>query len=63
MTMEWSNRDYRFDSDGGNGRGSFQGHNKHMRDYRGSRSRIEGRPVQVIAKLRSNSSSNNNVYI
>ena len=36
MTMEWNNRDYRFDSNGGNGRGSFQEHNESMRGFRRS---------------------------
>jgi len=36
MTMEWNNRDYRFDSNGGNGSGSFQEHDQRMRGFRGS---------------------------
>ena len=33
MTMEWKNRDYRF---GRNSRGSFQEHNRQMRQFRSS---------------------------
>ncbi len=33
MTMEWSNRDYRFDSNGGNGNSSFEQHNECMREF------------------------------
>jgi len=36
MTMKWNHRDYRFDSNGGNGNGSFEQHNECMREYRGS---------------------------
>ena len=36
MTMELNNRDYRFDSNGGNGRSSFQEHNECMTEFRGS---------------------------
>lgn len=34
MKTEWNNRDYQFDSNGGNGRGSFQVHNQHMKAFR-----------------------------
>ena len=36
MTKEWNNRDYWFDSNGGNDRGSFQEHNERMREFRKS---------------------------
>ena len=36
MAMEWNNRDYQFDPNGGNGRGSFQQHNESMREFRRS---------------------------
>ena len=36
MTMEWINRDYRFDFNGGNGRGSFEEHNECMTEFRRS---------------------------
>ena len=54
MTMEWNNRDYRFDSDGGNGRSSFQGHNEHMREFRGSHADValvNGRRLDESALL------------
>ena len=38
MTMEWNNRDYRFDHNGGNGTGPFQKHDEHMREFRHSHS-------------------------
>ena len=34
--MEWNNKDYRFDSDGGNGEGSFEQHDEGMREFRKS---------------------------
>jgi len=37
MTMEWNNRDYRFDPNSGN---SFQEHNEHMRGFRKSHSNV-----------------------
>ena len=40
MTMEWNNRDYRFDSDGGDGNGSFQEHDRHMRDFHKSHASV-----------------------
>ena len=36
MAMEWNNRDYWFDSNGGNGSGSFEQHNECMREFRRS---------------------------
>ena len=36
MTMEWNNRDYRFDHNGGNGTSPFQEHDEHMREFRHS---------------------------
>ena len=36
MTIERNNRDYRFDSNDGNGRGSFQEHDERMREFRKS---------------------------
>ncbi len=36
MTMEWNNKDYRFDPNGGNGRGPFQEHDGSMREFRRS---------------------------
>ena len=36
MAMEWNNRDYRFDSNGGNGNGSFEQHDECMREFRRS---------------------------
>ena len=36
MTMKWNNRDYQFDPNGGNGRGSFEEHNESMREFRSS---------------------------
>ncbi len=36
MTTKWSNRDYRFDPNGGNGNGSFEQHNESMREFRRS---------------------------
>ena len=36
MAMKWNNRDYRFDSNGGNGRGSFEEHDERMREFRSS---------------------------
>ncbi len=36
MTMEWNNRDYQFDSNGENGKGSFEQHNECMREFRRS---------------------------
>ncbi len=54
MTMEWNNSDYRFDSDGGNGRSSFRGHNEHMREFRGSHADValvNGRRLDEAALL------------
>jgi len=36
MTMEWNNKGYQFDSNGGNIRGSFQVHDERMREFRSS---------------------------
>ena len=36
MTMRWNNRNDRFDSNGGNGNGSFEQHNEGMREFRKS---------------------------
>jgi len=32
--MEWNNRGYQFDPNGGNGNGSFQEHDRQMREFR-----------------------------
>ena len=40
MTMEWNNRDYQFDSNGGNSEGSFEQHNEHMRGFRKSHANV-----------------------
>ena len=40
MAMQWNNRDYQFDPNGGNGRGSFQEHNEHMREFRNSHANV-----------------------
>ena len=34
MTMEWNKRDYRLGANGGNGKGSFEEHDEHMRRFR-----------------------------
>ena len=39
MTMEWKNRD-QFDTNGGNGRGSFQEHDERMRGFRRSHAEV-----------------------
>ena len=36
MTMEWNNKNDRFDPNGGNGRESFEEHDERMREFRGS---------------------------
>ena len=36
MTMKWNNRNDRFDSNGGNGRESFEQHDERMREFRRS---------------------------
>ncbi len=40
MTMEWNNKSDQFDSNGGNGNGSFEQHNECMREFRGSHADI-----------------------
>ena len=40
MSMEWNDRDYRFDSNGGNGRGSFEEHDEYMREFRKSHANV-----------------------
>ena len=40
MTMASNNRDYRFDPDDVNDRNSFEEHNQHMREFRGSHADI-----------------------
>ena len=40
MAMKWNSRDYQFDPNGGNGRGSFQEHNKRMREFRSSHANV-----------------------
>ena len=40
MTMEWNNRNDRFDYNGRNGRGSLEGHNEHMREFRKSHANV-----------------------
>ncbi len=40
MIMEWNNRDYRFDSNGGNDRNFFQEHNECMRGFRRSHANV-----------------------
>ena len=34
MTMQWNNRDYQFDRSGGSNNGSFQEHDRQMREFR-----------------------------
>ena len=36
MAMEWNNKGYQFDSNGGNGRESFEVHDERMREFRSS---------------------------
>jgi len=36
MTTEWNNRGYQFDPNGGNSNGSFQEHDRQMREFRSS---------------------------
>jgi len=36
MSIEWNNKNNRFDSNGGNGRESFRDHNERMRSFRRS---------------------------
>ena len=36
MTMKWNSRDYWLDSNGGNGRGSFEEHDERLREFRRS---------------------------
>jgi len=38
--MEWNNRDYRFESNGGNSSSSFKKHNEHMREFRESHASV-----------------------
>ena len=38
--MGWNSRDYRFDSNGGNGNSSFEQHNKHMREFHKSHANV-----------------------
>ena len=40
MTMRWNNKDYRFDSNGGNGGGPFQEHAEHMQEFRRSHANV-----------------------
>ncbi len=40
MTMEWNNKDYQFDPNGGNGNGSFEQHNEGMREFRKSHANV-----------------------
>ncbi len=40
MAMEWNNRGYQFDPNGGNSRGSFQEHDRQMREFRGSHANV-----------------------
>ncbi len=40
MTMKWNDRDYRFDSNGGNGRESFEEHDERMREFRSSHANV-----------------------
>ncbi len=40
MTMEWNDRDYQFDSNGGNGKGSFGQHNECMREFHKSHANV-----------------------
>ena len=40
MTLEWNNGDYRFDPNGGNGRGSFEEHNEYMREFSRSHANV-----------------------
>ena len=40
MTMEWNNRNYRFDPNSGNGMVSFEEHNGRMTEFRGSHANV-----------------------
>ena len=40
MTREWNNRNDRFDTNGGNGSGSYQEHNEHVREFRKSHANV-----------------------
>jgi len=40
MTMEWNNRNDRFDLNGGNGRGSFKEHNEWIRMFHRSHANV-----------------------
>ena len=40
MTMEWKNRDYWFNPSGGNSSGSFQEHDRQMREFRTSHAKV-----------------------
>jgi len=40
MRMEWNNRNDRFDSNGGNGKGSFEQHDELMRGFRRSHANV-----------------------
>ena len=56
MTMKWSSRDYRFDPSDGNGRGSFQEHNKCVRGFRKSHAdvaMVNGQRLDEVGFLES----------
>ena len=40
MTMKWNNRDYQFGLNSGNGNGSFQEHDRQMREFRTSHANV-----------------------
>lgn len=40
MTMEWNNRNNGFDSNGENGKGSFEQHNERMTEFRSSHANV-----------------------
>ncbi len=40
MAMKWNSRNDRFDLNGGNGRGSFEGHNESIREFHESHANV-----------------------
>ena len=53
MTMEWTNRNDRFDLEGGNGKDSLQEHNECMKEFCSSRADVATVNELRLAKLRS----------
>ncbi len=56
MTMEWNNRDYRFDFNGGSGNSSLEQHNERMREFRRSHAdvaMVNGQRLDEAAFLES----------